>query len=42
LLIVNDWLAAPKKSLREYFKKMPDADEMIFIHKGKEITHHDG
>ena len=28
-------LAAPRKSLREYFYKNADADEMIFIHKGK-------
>lgn len=28
-------LAAPKKSLRDYFYKNADADEMIFIHKGK-------
>lgn len=28
-------LAAPKKSLREYFYKNADADEMLFIHKGK-------
>ena len=27
-------LAAPKKSLREYFYKNVDADEMLFIHKG--------
>jgi homogentisate 1,2-dioxygenase len=27
-------LAAPKKSLRNYFYKNADADEMIFIHKG--------
>ena len=27
-------LAAPKKSLRSYFYKNADADEMIFIHKG--------
>jgi homogentisate 1,2-dioxygenase len=27
-------LAAPKKSLRNYFYKNTDADEMIFIHKG--------
>lgn len=27
-------LAAPKKSLRDYFYKNADADEMIFIHKG--------
>jgi homogentisate 1,2-dioxygenase len=28
-------LAAPKKSLTEYFYKNADADELIFIHKGK-------
>jgi len=28
-------LAAPRKSLREYFYKNADADEMLFIHKGK-------
>ena len=28
-------LAAPKQSLRSYFYKNADADEMIFIHKGK-------
>ena len=27
-------LGAPKKSLREYFYKNTDADEVIFIHKG--------
>lgn len=27
-------LAAPKKSLREYFYKNTDADEVLFIHKG--------
>jgi homogentisate 1,2-dioxygenase len=27
-------LAAPKKSLREYFYKNADADEMLFIHRG--------
>lgn len=27
-------LAAPKKSLRSYFYKNADADEMLFIHKG--------
>ena len=27
-------LAAPKQSLRDYFYKNTDADEMIFIHKG--------
>ena len=30
-------LAAPKKSLRAYFYKNADADEMLFIHKGKGI-----
>lgn len=28
-------LAAPKESLRSYFYKNADADEMLFIHKGK-------
>lgn len=28
-------VAAPKKSLRDYFYKNADADEMLFIHKGK-------
>ena len=28
-------LAAPKKSLRSYYYKNADADEMLFIHKGK-------
>ena len=28
-------LAAPRKSLRNYYYKNADADEMIFIHKGK-------
>lgn len=28
-------LAAPQKSLRSYFYKNADADEMLFIHKGK-------
>ena len=27
-------LAAPKKSLRDYFYKNADADEMIFVHRG--------
>ena len=31
---VNITLAAPTKSLRDYFYKNADADEMIFIHKG--------
>jgi len=28
-------VAAPRKSLREYFYKNADADEMLFIHRGK-------
>jgi homogentisate 1,2-dioxygenase len=28
-------VSAPKKSLTEYFYKNADADELIFIHKGK-------
>ncbi|MGB3466634.1 MAG: homogentisate 1,2-dioxygenase [Cyclobacteriaceae bacterium] len=28
-------LAAPKKSLRDYFYKNADCDELLFIHKGK-------
>lgn len=38
VLVNNDCaiiLAAPKKSLREYFYKNADADEVIFIHEGK-------
>ena len=31
---LNIAVAAPKKSLREYYYKNADADEMIFIHKG--------
>ncbi|MBC8111026.1 MAG: homogentisate 1,2-dioxygenase [Verrucomicrobia bacterium] len=37
LLINNDihiGLAAPKKSLRDYFYKNADADELLFIHQG--------
>jgi len=37
LLINNDitiGVQAPRKSLREYFYKNADADEMLFIHKG--------
>lgn len=37
LLVNNDihiGVAAPKKSLRSYFYKNADADEMLFIHKG--------
>ncbi|MFS0489170.1 homogentisate 1,2-dioxygenase [Leadbetterella byssophila] len=30
-------LAAPRKSLRSYFYKNADADEMLFIHEGKGI-----
>lgn len=38
LLVNNDCsmgVAAPRKSLREYFYKNADADEMLFIHRGK-------
>jgi len=31
---VHIGVAAPRKSLREYFYKNADADEMLFIHKG--------
>ena len=31
---VNVALAAPKKSMTEYFYKNADADELLFIHKG--------
>ncbi|MFI5203260.1 MAG: homogentisate 1,2-dioxygenase [Flavobacteriales bacterium] len=37
LLVNNDvWLglAAPRKSVKDYFYKNADADEMLFIHKG--------
>ncbi len=37
-VLVNDdvqiHLAAPKKSLRDYFYKNADADEMLFVHRG--------
>ncbi len=32
---VTLWLAAPKDSMTDYFYKNADADEVIFIHKGK-------
>lgn len=32
---LNIAVAAPKKSLRDYFYKNADADEVIFIHEGK-------
>jgi len=34
---LNIALAAPKKSLRSYFYKNADADEMIFVHKGNGV-----
>ncbi|MBT8188760.1 MAG: homogentisate 1,2-dioxygenase [Croceitalea sp.] len=37
MMVNNDvhiGLAAPKKSMKEYFYKNSDADEMLFIHKG--------
>ena len=32
---VTLWLASPKESMKKYFYKNVDADEVIFIHKGK-------
>ena len=32
---VTLWLASPKESMNNYFYKNVDADEVIFIHKGK-------
>jgi len=32
---VTLWLASPKESMKDYFYKNVDADEVIFIHKGK-------
>jgi len=32
-------LAAPKQSMEDYFYKNADADELIFIHKGKGVLH---
>ncbi len=40
LLLNNDChigLAAPKQSMKTYFYKNADADEMLFIHKGKGV-----
>lgn len=40
LLVNNDIeiaLAAPKKSMTEYFYKNADADELIFVHKGSGV-----
>jgi homogentisate 1,2-dioxygenase len=34
--IVHRTRSAPRKSLTDYFYKNADADELIFIHKGKE------
>ncbi len=42
LLANNDvhvGLAAPRNSMKDYFYKNADADEMLFIHKGKGILH---
>ncbi|MCB0503738.1 MAG: homogentisate 1,2-dioxygenase, partial [Bacteroidetes bacterium] len=36
---VNIGLAMPKQSMTEYFYKNGDADEMLFIHKGKGTLH---
>jgi homogentisate 1,2-dioxygenase len=34
---VHMGLAAPKESMKNYFYKNADADEMLFIHKGKGV-----
>lgn len=34
---INIALAAPKKSVKEYFYKNTDADEMLFIHRGSGV-----
>ncbi len=42
ILVNNDChivLAAPRKSLTDYFYKNTDADELIFIHEGSGILH---
>ncbi len=42
VLINNDLqisLAAPRKSITDYFLKNADADEMIFVHKGSGVMH---
>lgn len=32
-------LAAPQESMKDYFYKNTDADEMIFVHEGSGIVH---
>ncbi|MCA1752362.1 MAG: homogentisate 1,2-dioxygenase [Cryomorphaceae bacterium] len=42
VLVNNDCyieLAAPRKSMTDYFYKNADADEVVFIHKGKGVLH---
>jgi len=42
VLVNNDChivLAAPRQSMRDYFYKNTDADELIFIHEGSGIVH---
>jgi homogentisate 1,2-dioxygenase len=36
---LNITLAAPRKSMSDYFYKNGDADEMIFVHKGNGVLH---
>jgi len=36
---INIGMAAPRKSMTNYFYKNGDADEMLFIHKGEGILH---
>jgi homogentisate 1,2-dioxygenase len=43
LILVNQdchiSLAAPQESMKDYFYKNADADEMIFVHEGKGVLH---
>src|SRR5690606_20302100 len=42
VLVNNDChivLAAPQQSMKDYFYKNTDADEMIFIHEGEGVLH---
>ena len=36
-MIVILYLAAPQQSMKDYFYKNTDADEMIFVHEGRGI-----
>src|SRR5215467_7042318 len=42
VLVNNDCqvvLAAPRESMKDYFYKNADADELIFVHEGKGVLH---